>query len=154
MQIQYRDASPSDVSALRRLLQELGYVAGEAQVLERLDQVRSQGSNIIVADLEGEAVGCVHVLVEVRLAEGCAGEIVSLVVTGPLRGSGIGKALLEEACAWLKTQACPTVRVRANAIRHHAHRFYASQGFQEIKTQKVFTKALGEPLLETISPTD
>ena len=154
MQIKYREAIPSDASALVRLLQELGYVNYEAQVLERLEQIRTQESKVIVADLAGEAVGCVHTLVEVRLAEGRAGEIVSLVVADHLRGSGIGKALLEEACAWLKTRECRAARVRANAIRHHAHRFYASQGFQEIKTQKVFTKTLCQRPLETTTPTD
>ena len=56
------------------------------------------------------------------LAEGKVGEIVSLVVKPPARGTGIGKGLLQKATEWLQTRGCAQIRVRANENRAEAQR--------------------------------
>jgi GNAT superfamily N-acetyltransferase len=90
-----------------------------------------------------EVVGCVGAIIDARLAAGVNGEIVSLVVLEPFRGRGIGKRLVEVAEAWLAAFV-GRIRVRANTRRVDAHRFYADAGYQEVKTQKIFQKALAK----------
>lgn len=101
--------------------------------------MRAQGGEVLVAELGGVVVGCINAIIDIRLAEGKSGEIVSLVVSEGHRGMGIGKALVKTAESWLSSR-CDNIRVRANAIRRDAHEFYRSLGYQEIKSQKVFTK--------------
>lgn len=139
----YRPASPEDATQLLELLEALGYAATERDLAERLRQIEGQGHRVFVAEKEGEVVGCVQALIDIRLAEGRVGEIVSLVVKPPARGSGIGKGLLQTATEWLQARGCAQIRVRANENRAEAHQFYLAQGFAEIKRQKVFLRKSG-----------
>ena len=68
------------------------------------------------------------------------GEIASLVVKSTCRGEGIGKGLVDTAVDWLIDIGCPSIRIRANAVRKAAHGFYQALGFRCVKTQKVFRK--------------
>ncbi|MCG8615435.1 MAG: GNAT family N-acetyltransferase, partial [Desulfobacterales bacterium] len=103
--------------------------------------IREKGGEVIVAAERSEVVGCVCVLMDARLAEGVYAEIVSLVVSENCRGTGIGKGLVTEAEKW-SGEKVNKIRVRANAIRDNAHRFYKSLGYDEIKTQKIFRKTV------------
>jgi GNAT superfamily N-acetyltransferase len=76
---------------------------------------------------------------DARLAEGVYAEIVSLIVAQEARGKGIGKELLQEAESWAGKRV-NKIRIRANEIRNSAHAFYKNQGYEEIKSQKIFIK--------------
>ena len=141
--ITYRTASPEDVTQLLELLEALGYAANERDLGQRLRQIEGQGHRVFVAEKDGELVGCVQALIDIRLAEGRVGEVVSLVVKPPARGTGIGQGLLHEATEWLQAMGCSQIRVRANTIRAEAHQFYIAQGFSETKTQKIFLRKSG-----------
>ncbi|MCB0213143.1 MAG: GNAT family N-acetyltransferase [Anaerolineae bacterium] len=140
----YRTATTADAPALVELLKVLGYEVSRESVTQRLMSIRSQGGEVIVAEDAGQVVGCVQALVDTRLAEGQAGEIVSLVVFDSYRGHGVGTALLHTARSWLAERNCKALRIRANAIRTEAHRLYRAQGFQEVKTQKIFKQEIGD----------
>ncbi|MCA9916836.1 MAG: GNAT family N-acetyltransferase, partial [Anaerolineales bacterium] len=56
-------------------------------------------------------------------------------------GQGMGRALVQQAEAWLG-QSVGIVRVRANATREAAHRFYESGGYTLEKSQRVYKKRL------------
>jgi N-acetylglutamate synthase-like GNAT family acetyltransferase len=142
MPIIYRKAVKQDIETIRELLKELGYDVDGRTLSRRIAAIRDQGGEVIVASINGLAVGCVNTIIDIRLAEGLTGEIVSLVVSAMHRGEGIGKGLVSHAEAWLKTKGCNRIRVRANAVRKEAHRFYLKLGFKEIKTQKIFTKSM------------
>lgn len=43
--------------------------------------IRRVGGDIWVAEKEGKAIGCVQAHIDIRLAEGMVGEVVSLVVS-------------------------------------------------------------------------
>lgn len=133
----FRFAETEDTPAIVHLLRELGYSSEEKIIQNRLSKIRERDGRVIVAIQKNEIVGCVHVFIDLRLAEGEVGEIVSLIVKRELRGQGIGKKLIDEAKGWLTGKNCPKIRVRANAIREQAHQFYKWQGFDEIKSQKV-----------------
>ncbi|MEJ2657595.1 MAG: GNAT family N-acetyltransferase [Desulfobacterales bacterium] len=135
-----REAIEEDIKALRKLLKELGYDVDGGTLSQRIESIRDQGGEVIVASIDGIVVGCVNTLIDIRLAEGIVGEIASLVVSDAHRGMGIGKKLVFHAESWLKIKGCTTIRVRANMVRKEAHQFYLGMGFKEIKTQKIFTK--------------
>lgn len=143
--IQYRSATLDDNSDIASLLNELGYQVSSDEVKTRLTEIRySEGAVLVAVQNSCDIIGCVHVFMDLRLAEGRAAEIVSLVVGSRLRGSGVGSQLVARAKAWAGERGCSRLRVRANAIRKEAHRFYRQQGFDLVKTQKVFITTLEE----------
>ena len=120
-------------------MSELGYEVDRNTLCRRIDSIRAHGGEVIVAEAGGEVIGCINSIIDIRLAEGKTGEIVSLVVSKEHRGLGIGKALVKSAESWLGSR-CDIIRVRANTIRNEAHDFYKLLGYKEIKSQKIFTK--------------
>lgn len=134
-----RFAKAEDATALVHLLNELGYPSDEKIIQDRLSKIKERNGQVILAVNEDqEVLGCVHVFIDLRLAKGETGEIVSLVVKTDARGQRIGKQLLDAAKNWLAENDCTKIRVRANSIRKQAHQFYERLGFDEIKTQKIF----------------
>lgn len=141
--IKIRYASQDDLPAIVPLMNQLGYSSDEQQIRDRILEIRERNGDVIVAVKDGsQIVGCVQALLDVRLAEGKIGEIVSLVVKSDMRGQGIGTQLFLEAKKWLHQAGCATIRIRANAVRDEAHQFYKKHGFEEIKTQKIFQLSL------------
>ena len=139
-----RKINEADISSVRNLLLQLGYKKTEDELNKIVDKINNDTNSILFIaqdDVEG-IVGCVHVLIETRLAEGTFGEIVSLVVDEKLRGNGIGKMLINEAVTWLRNTGMYRLRIRCNAIRKETHKFYADLGFIEEKSQKVFEKII------------
>ena len=130
-----------DLEALRRLMLELGYSIELNELDKNVNEVYKKDGEIFVAEEDENVVGCVCVLMDARLAEGVYAEIVSLIVSEKVRGKGIGKQLVQEAETWASKRA-NKIRVRANEIRKGAHAFYQKQGYEEIKTQKVFMKKM------------
>ncbi len=130
-----------DLEALQALLVELGYSVQLPDLRGNIRAILDKGGALFVAEKRGSVIGSICVLIDARLAEGVAAEIVSLVVSENERGAGVGKALIRQAEAWARGRV-DTLRVRANAIRGPAHAFYKSRGFRVIKTQKVFLKNL------------
>lgn len=139
MKIDYIKAVKGQEPALQSLLEELGYSVDRDTLVNRIDIIRQLGGEIFIANVDGKVAGCVNAIIDVRLAAGEYGEIVSLVVSDKYRGLGIGKGLCHTAETWLNIH-CKKIRVRANSKRLEAHGFYESLGFKEIKTQKIFVK--------------
>lgn len=134
-----RYASEKDSPYIAQLMSELGYKTDDKIIGDRLAQIKQRNGRVIVAvDENGDVVGCVHAFIDLRLAEGEIGEIVSLVVKKELRGKGIGTKLLNKARVWIQETGCKKIRIRANAVREEAHQFYKEQGFEEVKSQKIF----------------
>lgn len=137
MKIRY--ASEKDIPAIVQLMKELGYPVDEELIEDRLVKIRQRNGRVFVAvDQDENVMGCVHAFIDLRLAEGEIGEIVSLVVKNEARGQGIGTKLFNKAKEWIHETGCTKVRVRANVVREKAHQFYKQQGFEEVKSQKIF----------------
>ncbi len=139
-----RLAAPADSHALAGLLDQLGYRWTPSGLIQHMALLRQKGHEIWVACYPGgegeeEVIGCISAILDVRLAEGCVGEIVSLVVMEECRGSGAGSALLQAAQAWLEPKVS-SIRIRANTRREKAHGFYLRAGYVPHKTQQVFIK--------------
>ena len=128
-----------DLSNLVPLLKELGYSVSEPVLNGNIEAIRGQNGEVFVKEHNGQIIGCINAVIDVRLAEGICGELVSLVVLESFRGKGIGKELIGYAEKWL-SRRCTVIRVRANSIRQEAHRIYEKFGYNEVKSQKIFMK--------------
>ena len=137
--ITIRKLSQDDIKIVQQLMNELGYPLDEEELLFNINMINQRNGIILVAELGGKVVGCLSAVINVSLAEGMFGEIVSLVVSKEYRGSGIGKCLVKHAEDWLKPKV-EKIRIRANTIRLKAHKFYKSLGYEEVKTQISFIK--------------
>jgi GNAT superfamily N-acetyltransferase len=138
-----RPARGADRADLARLATQLGYPMSEEEAGERLSRIADHPDHaLLVAEQDGRVAGWLQVS-RVRVFESEDGvEIGGLVVDEALRGRGIGARLLAEAERWARERGCVRMRVRSNVVRERAHAFYRSAGFSEVKTQRVFEKAL------------
>lgn len=121
-------------------MHELGYSVEAEDLKRNIEEILKRGGQIIIAeDDESGIVGTICVTIDARLAEGVYAEIVSLIVEDKVRGKGIGKELVKRAEDWAKEKV-HKVRVRANEVRNDAHLFYESQGYNQVKTQRIYIK--------------
>ena len=139
MNFEIRKYNDSDLGDLVGLMAQLGYHHTERSLSENICAVQESGGEIFVADSMGKVHGCICAILDIRLAAGINGEIVSLVVDNSVRGQGVGKSLVAKAESWLM-QKTNSLRVRANSVRSDAHDFYQSLGYSLSKTQSIFTK--------------
>lgn len=138
-----RPAEERDVAALAALNEQLGYPASEEAMARRLRELASTPEHaVLVADAGGRCAGWIHVAFVRSLESDVFAEIRGLIVDEPLRGSGIGSALVSAAEGWAAARGCARIRVRSNTKRERTHRFYASRGYALAKEQKVFDKLL------------
>ncbi len=139
-----RPAIIQDAPQITALLNQLGYRDGQETVARRLGVLgQCHDSIVLVAEDESQRLlGCIHVMVSNRLAEGTYGEIASLVIGEGHRQEGIGRQLIEKAACWLRERGMSRMRVRCNVIREGAHQFYERLGFEITKSHKVYDKDL------------
>jgi len=132
-----------DIAQLAVLSGELGYATTGEQVARRLVEIGTHGMVLVAADGDSDRVlGWIELQVITHLTSDPHLEICGLVVSGAARSRGIGSLLVgaAEKTALEKNVAC--LRVRSNIIRDRAHTFYERLGFANVKTSKVFEKAL------------
>jgi len=146
-----RSAAIQDAEKIAALLHQLGYRRNAADIVQHLAELDERTVVLVAVREDGQAVGCLQAMVDSRLAEGCRGEIVSLVVAADMRGQGIGAELVAAAAQWLQDRGIERMRVRCNAVRHRAHQFYERLGFQTTKSQKVFDIATDAPMKRSAS---
>lgn len=136
-------AQPSDANAMASLAVQLGYPCTEADVQKRLSEMKGDARcGVFVAVSEGKVVGWVGVYIFRAVELDSVAEISGLVVDETIRSRGIGKMLLHAAEDWARCAGLTAISVNSNIVRHRAHRFYESNGYEIIKTQKIFRKGL------------
>jgi GNAT superfamily N-acetyltransferase len=142
--LRLRPAVREDSSRLAELSTQLGYPTTPEETVVRLEQMLPDANHhLLVACFDdGSAVGWIHVFAAHRLEVDSFAEIGGLVVDRELRGSGVGRHLLGAAARWAQERNYGALRIRSNAVRQGAHRFYLNHGFQHLKTQKVFQRPL------------
>ena len=133
----------SQFEQVTKLLKQLGYDVTVEELRDRLNMIFKNKGNVFVALADDKkVVGCVHALIDTRLAGGTFGEVVSLVVDESIRGKGIGKLLIKAAENWIKSNGINRLRVRCNSKRDDTHKFYEHLGFVEKKSQKIFERPI------------
>jgi len=105
--------------------------------------VMDDPKHLILAAVSGaRIVGWAHAYVCCLVESDTFAELGGLVVDESHRCKGVGGKLLEMVEDWARQKGCGAVSVRSNVIRHQAHKFYAARGYNQIKTQHIFRKAL------------
>jgi GNAT superfamily N-acetyltransferase len=144
-----RDARPDDWPRLKDLLAELGrpdvrddpdeprHREAFERYLERDDAVA------LVAEDGGEIVGFVDVEFRQRLNFlDAQAWVPDLVVAESARGTGAGRALLEEAERRARERGCWGMTLESANWRDSSHAFYEHVGWKD--TGKSFTRALSD----------
>lgn len=132
-----RDARPTDVSAVHRLIGQLADASDEAAFGARFENVlATDGHRIIVADVEGKVVGVLHMFERPALEKPCEAIVQALVVDSDARSSGVGEALMREAEVWAQSRKLLSVSLYSRADRKRAHAFYERIGYR-IKAMSV-----------------
>ncbi len=138
-----RAARLSDAGEIAHLTTQLGYDLTEADAADRLSRLLLRDDQqFFVADVDGRAVGWVHVVFAEYVDAEAFVVIGGLVVDRNHRRLGIGRALMDRAEVWATERGCSMVRLTSSATRTAAHRFYESHGYRNIKTQYSFIKPL------------
>ena len=126
-----RDARPSDVAALHRLIGQLADAPDELAFCARFERVAAAtGHRIIVAEVDGEVAGVLHVFERPALEKPCEAVIQALVVDEGRRSAGIGEALMREAEAWASQRTLPSTALYTRTDRHRARAFYERIGYR------------------------
>jgi len=71
MKILHRAYKECDLSSLQELMLELGYSLKVDELKANIHGVFHQGGNILVTEKGKQILGCVCVIIDARLAEGC-----------------------------------------------------------------------------------
>ena len=124
---------------------QLGYEVAPPLVAERLVRMTARSDQqFLVAELDGDVIGWLHVAVMEYIESGAFAVIGGLVVDRRHRKQRIGRLLMTEAETWARGHGCSIVRLSSSAFRTEAHRFYEHLGYANIKTQYSFVKALDQ----------
>jgi GNAT superfamily N-acetyltransferase len=144
MSIVIRSPREGNEVSLARLCGELGYPTSASEIVSRLSALSHRDDHTILVAVDGEdtPIGFAHVHLSHRLMVDSFAELGGLVVGETYRGQQIGEILLAEAERWGKEQGADVFRVRSNAVRERAHRFYLRAGYVQAKTSFVFDKPL------------
>ena len=141
--VSIREYEARDAAEVANLCGQLGYPATEAQVTERAGRMGPHSCLLVAEDCGSKAVvGWIELLALTHLVSDECLEISGLVVSEEARSRGIGAALVASAEEKAKRMGMRRVRVRSNVIRERAHAFYRRLGYSDVKTSKVFEKAL------------
>lgn len=102
---------------------------------EVLDHPRAsildRGGHILIAELEGEPVGCVALL---SMADG-GFEVAKMTVSEAARGTGLGRRLMEACIARARALGAPRLYLETNSTLAPALALYRSAGFVDLPPQ-------------------
>ncbi len=133
MSASIRVAVSADAGEIAELGNQLGYDLGTPETAERIRRVLARNDQLVfVAEVNRVIVGWVHAFVLIG----------GLVVDKNHRRQGIAGMLMASAEQWARERGCFVVRLTSSSTRTAAHRFYERIGYEHIKTQYAFVKAL------------
>jgi ribosomal protein S18 acetylase RimI-like enzyme len=126
-----RDVQSSDIPAVRRLIGQLADAPDEAEFRRRFESVVATADHrIIVAEVDHEVVGVLHVFERPALEKPCEAVVQALVVDRDRRGAGIGEALMREAEAWAGRRNLASTALYTRIDRDRARAFYERIGYR------------------------
>lgn len=95
-------------------------------------QILAKGGRVFMALRDGEAVGCVALL---KLADG-GYEVAKMTVSETLRGSGLGRQLMQRCIDAGKADGAPRLYLETNSALAPALGLYRAMGFCELAAQE------------------
>jgi GNAT superfamily N-acetyltransferase len=126
--------TPADAAAFRQLNEQwiVAHFELEPKDNEVLNdpegKILAEGGAILIAEEAGGAVGCVALL---PAGEGVF-ELAKMAVRPDLRGHGLGRALIEGACAEARARGAHTLMLESNTSLKPAIALYEKMGFVRV----------------------
>ncbi len=107
-------------------------------------ETRRRLGDVLVACAGDEVVGVCQVMVfpHFQHTGGWCAELESVHVRNDMRSRGIGATMLAAAEALALDRGCYRIQLTSRNVRHEAHRFYLSNGYE--LTSQGFKKPLGD----------
>ncbi|HEY5664665.1 MAG TPA: GNAT family N-acetyltransferase [Ilumatobacter sp.] len=141
MQPYFRDAVPSDLSAISAILRSARH-HGDADVQPSLGSYRdalveidrSDGNYLLVAEFDNQITAIAQLLAfrHIHHGGGRTAQIVGMFVAEPFRTSGIGGMLLDHACERARDLGCYRLQVLSSTARTDEHSFWERHGFVQL----------------------
>ncbi|RQX00781.1 GNAT family N-acetyltransferase [Micromonospora globispora] len=134
----FREAVRADLPGIIALLAD--DVLGKARDFTEVDEAYEKAfaditadprNHLIVADADGELVGCMQITYIPGLGRHGAERslIESVRVRSDLRGRGLGRDMMTWAIDRARERGCALVQLTTDKSRADAHRFYRNLGF-------------------------
>lgn len=138
-----RLARPTDADEIVRLTNQLGYDIGSPETADRIRRIVARDDqHFLVAVSDDRPIAWVHAAI-LEFVESEAFVIIGgLVVDKGYRRRGIARLLMTRVEEWARQRGCFVVRLNSSSTRLGAHRFYEQLGYENIKMQYSFIKAL------------
>lgn len=149
MELVIREACEKDGAAISQLSrEELGYEYPPEETAKRLRLLLNRpGHCILVAELDGEVAGYLHLNDYEVLYAPPMKNILGLAVGAAYKRQGIGRALLEAGEVWAKETGAAGIRLNSGESRTGAHSFYRACGYagekRQLNLKKMFETAHG-----------
>lgn len=89
----------------------------------------SDGSQVFIAERDGAAVGCLHMLEAVDFFGAKHAHISVVATTAEAEGRGVGRALMEHAETWASQRGLTLLTLNVFAGNERARRFYERAGY-------------------------
>jgi ribosomal protein S18 acetylase RimI-like enzyme len=138
-----RDARTSDIPAVWRLIGQLADAPDRSELEDRFERVlATAGHRMIVAEVDHEVVGVLHVFERPALEKPCEAVIQALVVDDARRGGGIGEALMREGEAWATSRKLGSAALYTRVDRDRARAFYERIGYRLKATSRLMGRNL------------
>ena len=132
-----------DAAVVADLTTQLGYPSTEDEIRRRYDLIKDRPqARLFVAQQAGSVAGWIHVQATYLLDCDPRAEIWGLVVAESMRGTGVGRRLVEAAEEWARSRRLGVIVLRSNQLRTRAQGFYQHLGYRITKTQNAFRKNL------------
>lgn len=136
---------PSDASAILSFMPELyesnfpGFQADSDFVTRKRTQLREAsrdpGQSVLVAVDEQGVCGFIWLVIEVEYSGRRRGEVSAIHVDRRCRGTGVGKALMDEGMDVLRSYGCESVHLMVTATNETAVGLYRRLGFEVTRYQ-------------------
>ncbi len=103
----------------------------DADHREMMTAIRAgaNASQVFIAERDGAAVGCLHMLEDVDFFGARHAHISVVATTADAEGSGVGRALMEHAETWAKQRGHTLLTLNVFAENDRARRFYERAGY-------------------------
>jgi predicted N-acetyltransferase YhbS len=140
--LRIRRMAQTDAEMVATLAGELGYPNETKAIRARIRAIGESDLLLVAVDAGNKAIGFIQAHRVCIIEVGFRVEILGLVVSSSSRRSGIARRLVEEAESWAKNIGAEAISVRSNTKRIEAHLFYPVLGYEKMKTQAVYEKAV------------
>jgi len=139
--VAFRRATGSDEPTITRLAERLAafdlpawrqpedIAVADASEMMRAVHAGTDDNVVLIAERNGQPVGCLHVLETTDFFGRSHAHISVLATTAAAEGSGVGRALLEHAEAWAARRGHSLITLNVFAANARARRFYEHAGW-------------------------